>query len=65
MVVSMVRTVEAGEVTEVGGTLIGGDGTFPVLGDSGNVVIVCGKHPVAEVIHHEPFVHESLNLSHD
>ena len=51
MVVLMVMTVEAGEATEVGSTLIRSDGTFPVLGESNDIVIECGEHPVMEIVH--------------
>ena len=52
MVVPVVVMVQAGEVTEVGGALVRGDGTFLVSGDGSNVVIEGGEHLVAEVIHH-------------
>ena len=53
MIIPMMVAVQAGEVAEVGGTLIRGDGPFPVARYGGNVVVeMSGKHLVTEIICH-------------
>ena len=39
MMIPVVTAVQAGQVTKVGGSLVGGDGTLVVLGDGSNIVI--------------------------
>ena len=48
--VAVVPAVEAQEVAEVGCRLVGCDGTFPVAGDGGTVVIEGRESPLPEVI---------------
>ena len=39
VVVAIVVAVQAGEVTQVGSSLVGGNGTFEILGDCHYVVV--------------------------
>ena len=39
MMIPVVMTVQAGQATKVGGSLVGSDGALAVPGDSGNIVI--------------------------
>ena len=50
MVVLVVPAVKAGEVAKVGSHLIRSDGTLPISGDGGTVVIQSQKGQLPEII---------------
>ena len=50
MVVLVVLAVKAGEAAKVGSRLIRSDGTLPILGDGGAIVIQSQKGQLLEII---------------
>ena len=50
MMIPVVMTVQAGQATKVGGSLVGGDGALAVPGDSGNIVIQGHKGEFPEIV---------------
>ena len=50
MMIPVVMMVQAGQATEVGGSLVGGDGALAVPGDGGNIVIQGCEGEFPEII---------------
>ena len=50
VMVMIVATMQAGQMTEVGGGLVGGDGTFVIPRDGSNIVVEGGEHEFPKVI---------------